>query len=322
MKKIFILLLISAISQMLNAQIPSYIPKDSLVGWWPFNGNANDESGNGNNGAVNGAVLTNDRYGSSNSAYSFNGTSDYIETLFGQPSLTSLTMAGWIKTSIGGYIVSNGFLTGGFELFMHNQSSGGIHNGKICFYQSISGGGFGKMTTNTFLDNNWHHVVGVVQGYTTNNLSPDSVNIYVDGILVLQDKVITKSGFLPSIPNSPFYFGKTGLQSSFCNGKLDDIGIWNRALDSNEIKSIYNGTNSSANLNIDYSKSRIKYFPNPVKDILNIQGVQTNANYQITNAIGQTCLQGKFTEKLDVSALKSGVYFFKTETGTQRFVKE
>ena len=47
-----------------------------------------------------------------------------------------------------------------------------------------------------------------------------------------------------------------------------------------------------------------------------------NANYQITNAIGQTCLQGKFTEKLDVSALKSGVYFFKTETGTQRFVKE
>ncbi len=62
--------------------------------------------------------------------------------------------------------------------------------------------------------------------------------------------------------------------------------------------------------------------PNPVKDILNIQGVQNTANYQITNAIGQTCLQGKFTEKLDVSALNAGVYFFITETGTQRFVKE
>ena len=72
MKKILTLLLISAISQMLNAQIPSYIPKDSLVGWWPFNGNANDESGHKLNGTVTGASLTNDRFNSSNSAYDFN----------------------------------------------------------------------------------------------------------------------------------------------------------------------------------------------------------------------------------------------------------
>ena len=46
-----------------NAQIPSYVPTDGLVGWWPFNGNANDESGNGNDGVVNGAILANDRNG-------------------------------------------------------------------------------------------------------------------------------------------------------------------------------------------------------------------------------------------------------------------
>ena len=51
------------------------LPTDGLVGWWPFNGNANDESGNGNNGTVNGASLTTDRNGSLNSAYSFNGVS-------------------------------------------------------------------------------------------------------------------------------------------------------------------------------------------------------------------------------------------------------
>jgi len=39
MKKIFILLLISAIYQKLNAQIPSYVPKYSLIGWWELNGN-------------------------------------------------------------------------------------------------------------------------------------------------------------------------------------------------------------------------------------------------------------------------------------------
>jgi hypothetical protein len=51
--------------------IPSYVPTNGLVGWWPFNGNANDESGNGNNGTVNGATLTTDRNGNSNTAYSF-----------------------------------------------------------------------------------------------------------------------------------------------------------------------------------------------------------------------------------------------------------
>jgi hypothetical protein len=40
------------------AQIPSYMPSNGLFGWWPFNVNANDESGNGNNGTVNGATLT------------------------------------------------------------------------------------------------------------------------------------------------------------------------------------------------------------------------------------------------------------------------
>ena len=35
------------------AQIPNYVPQNGLVGWWPFNGNANDESGNGNNGTRN-----------------------------------------------------------------------------------------------------------------------------------------------------------------------------------------------------------------------------------------------------------------------------
>lgn len=58
-------------SSTLHAQPPSYVPTSGLVGWWPFNGNANDESGNGNNGTVNGATLTQDRFGDANGAYSF-----------------------------------------------------------------------------------------------------------------------------------------------------------------------------------------------------------------------------------------------------------
>ena len=54
-----------------NAQVPSYVPTNGLVGYWPFNGNANDESGNGNNGTVNGATLAADRFGNGNKAYDF-----------------------------------------------------------------------------------------------------------------------------------------------------------------------------------------------------------------------------------------------------------
>jgi len=63
------------------AQVPAYVPTDGLVGWWPFNGNANDESGNGNNGVVNGATLTEDRNGDANKSYYFNGISDFISVL-------------------------------------------------------------------------------------------------------------------------------------------------------------------------------------------------------------------------------------------------
>ena len=64
--------------QPLLAQVPSYVPTNGLVAYWPFNGNANDESGNGNNGINYGATATSDRNGITNSALSFNGSSNYI----------------------------------------------------------------------------------------------------------------------------------------------------------------------------------------------------------------------------------------------------
>ena len=59
-KLIYLFIALLCISQHVTAQVPSYVPTDGLVGYWPFNGNANDESGNG---TINGAILSNDRYG-------------------------------------------------------------------------------------------------------------------------------------------------------------------------------------------------------------------------------------------------------------------
>lgn len=51
--------------------IPSYVPTNGLVGWWGFNGNAQDGSGNGNHGSVSGPTLTADRFGVPDRAYNF-----------------------------------------------------------------------------------------------------------------------------------------------------------------------------------------------------------------------------------------------------------
>ena len=74
-----LLLLLTLISSVSFGQVPNYVPTNGLVGWWGFNGNANDESGNGNNGTVNGATLTTDRFNYCESAYNYDGLNNHID---------------------------------------------------------------------------------------------------------------------------------------------------------------------------------------------------------------------------------------------------
>ena len=78
MRKIALIAFTVLISFQIVAQVPSYVPTNGLVGWWPFTGNAIDSSGNGNNGTVNGATLTSDRFGNTAKAYEFNGLNQFI----------------------------------------------------------------------------------------------------------------------------------------------------------------------------------------------------------------------------------------------------
>jgi hypothetical protein len=76
---------------------------DGLVAYYPFNGNADDASGNGNNGVITGATLTADRFGQANGAYFYNGSGDFLQV----PASTSLnvglsdglTVSAWIEPS-------------------------------------------------------------------------------------------------------------------------------------------------------------------------------------------------------------------------------
>ena len=72
---VFLFICNLSIAQICNkSQLPFNL-QNGLVGYYPFCGNANDGSGNGNNGVVAGATLTTDRFGNANSAYNFNGSS-------------------------------------------------------------------------------------------------------------------------------------------------------------------------------------------------------------------------------------------------------
>ena len=112
------------VAQTLVAQVPSYVPTNGLVGYWPFNGNANDVSGNGNNGTVNGATLTTDRFGNANSAYSFDGVDDFINknnwsSLNGNQDFS---VNFWLK-----YLPSTGWMVS----FGQPQNSNAFHIGTL-----------------------------------------------------------------------------------------------------------------------------------------------------------------------------------------------
>ena len=79
-KLLYLFFALLFINQHIVAQVPSYVPTDGLVAYYPFNGNANDESGNGNNGTIDGASLTVDRFSNTNSAFKFDGIDNSITT--------------------------------------------------------------------------------------------------------------------------------------------------------------------------------------------------------------------------------------------------
>ena len=72
-----------------------------LVAYYPFGGNANDASGNGHNGTVHGAAPSYDRFGTPDSAYSFDGVNDYISAPYTSAfQFSTFTLAAWVQPTV------------------------------------------------------------------------------------------------------------------------------------------------------------------------------------------------------------------------------
>jgi Concanavalin A-like lectin/glucanases superfamily len=224
------------------AQVPNYVPSNGLVGWWPFNGNANDGSGNGHNGTVNGATLIADRMGNANSAYSFNGLSNYISCSNANYQLVNaMSLSVWVKlsgttTAAAQYLISKGNDgQGGFNLDFYNNTGQ--------FY-----GGFGIGSANVVQCTtlyplphpSWHHIVFTYDG--------SNMKLYNDNILTATQPHSQSIGAATDL----LLFGKHLFFAFpyYTNGNLDDIAMYNRALTPCEIQALYYaGTGVSTALN-------------------------------------------------------------------------
>ena len=204
--------------------------QNGLVGYWPFNGNANDASGNGNNGIVNGATLTTDRFGNSNSAYSFDGTSAYIEVNNIGNTVTNKTFSAWVllnSLSQSGAGLVSIVMNGGnnFDSIVYNEWNNGWMFGSDTFTRSST-------SNYSEINKEWVNI--------TCSYAPNDYRMYRNGVLIHQS---TNYNILP-FSNSSFLFGERhpGHINAFLNGKIDDIAIYNRALSLSEIQQLNNSS--------------------------------------------------------------------------------
>ena len=231
MKKTITFLLIFTAS-VLFSQVPNYVPSSGLLGWWPFNGNANDESGNGNNGLVNGNLqLTTDRLGSANEAYlwqspNFN-SNDYIELGdLNSQLINQITLSCWVLLDCSQ--PSNRIISTGEQGLIVHQ----VQNDNVILKASFDPAGSIWPSNQSISKNEWHHIVFTAD--SSINLS----RFYIDGVLT--DTSIGSNG---NFSNAFWNIGRKSISSfdGFC-GKIDDIGIWNRALTQEEITNLYNAS--------------------------------------------------------------------------------
>ncbi len=220
------------ISTILNAQtIPSYVPNSGLVGWWPFTGNGNDLSSNGNHAIVYGATLTGDKYGNPNNAYDCSTGYLSSSTTTGIPRNGAMSISVWFNSNsdfgIGEFIC----------LGSSNNTTWGAVGGDNAFTVNY---GRGCGSTGSSLQqislsyNEWHHVV-----FVSNGLNGQS-DIYYDGNYFGTSINANSSGFCSS---NQLYFGADIYNFiETYDGLLDEIGIWNRALNQCEITALFQET--------------------------------------------------------------------------------
>jgi hypothetical protein len=214
---------------------------EGLVAYYPFDGNAIDQSGNGHDGTVYGATLTPDRFGKANSAYRFDGVNSYIKIndspRFNLSTFTIMAWAKWEgdKPDDAYAIVSNysGRVAASDDLQHYGLRMASLDQGGEFFYDDGSDWDDVRGDTSALDDGKWHFIVGVLNEGV-------EAKIYIDGQLENVDTTSIPNHLFPS---SDLYIGRDGTAEAEkrWHGLIDDVRIYNRALSESEIQQLYSG---------------------------------------------------------------------------------
>jgi hypothetical protein len=210
---------VMGLATILNDDVPA---PSGLVSWWTANGTAADLIGNNNGTLVNGVTYATGEVGQ---AFSFNGT-DYVSanTTAMPTGNSDRTMEMWVNvTAFGsGEAFFAGY--GAFGSLNETYHLGTISNHQLFFSQ------WGQAILGPALQaGQWYHIAVTNVG--------NSVTLYLNGL-----QVATGSFTIATPPNTQFYIGRipgTLGDTRQLNGLVDEVTVYNRALASSEIQSIY-----------------------------------------------------------------------------------
>lgn len=200
---------------------------DGLTGWWTFCGNANDESGNGHPGIINGATLTDDRFGTVNRGYQFDGVNDFIK-VNNIYDYSNKTINTWFNAA---EIYKSG--NSAYQIFeidaqslSYGRTSAQIESGILY----VTGGGELASYAIPIDSNQWFML--------TMTRTPTVIKYYLNGSY-LGD---APSGISTSTTNDNpnLLIGVDRAETvQFFKGKIDEVGIWNRVLSEQEIEQLF-----------------------------------------------------------------------------------
>ncbi len=279
-----------------------------LVAYYPFNGNANDMSGNNYHGVVHGATLTSNRGGYPNSAYHFNGSSDYIE-IPGSNQLhctSGHTLAAWVRFTVssGLRVVVGKHISGygnGYYLMLRPAPT-------VEYYINSEPG---LQSSGNYNDGNWHFLTGVFDG--------TEMKLYIDGQLKT-----SQARTYSTTNDSTLLIGKhhSGVANDFFDGDIDDIRLYSIPLSATEILQLYNEPTGLNGEDPDLPSEIFvsQNFPNPFNPSTSIRySLPENSRITVTlndlrgaevkQILRSTVDAGDYELHLDASDLSSGVYF-------------
>jgi hypothetical protein len=285
----------------------------NLVAEYPFSGNANDVSGNGHHGVVNGATLTTDRSGTPNSAYYFNGNNNHIlfDNVIAQFGTSNFSVCFWMNTSSSNHFkfMGNRSICTNTNMWEVSVSSG-TYIGKIRGVVNQTNGtnlnsNYGNITVN---DGNWHQIVFLRDGKTT--------KIYVDCVL---DHVQTVNGIANVTSSSPFMIGSSACaevdDSKHYLGKLDDIKLYDYAISEELILQLCN--EDPLYTEKLKAETTINIFPNPssgeftIENAENIDLDEVKVYDTFGRIINVQKSKGQQVIHINLSSYSKGLYLIK-----------